>query len=205
MTEITKDHAEWALVDRLRLLLEEPPHQSFNVTQSYALFTTILCWVMQRIRIKPHEIASKDDQIAHKLFQELMGASINTDPWRIHVAPTERIEPAGATSVRVPAPQSFEAHTAERFLVNLRHATAHGNARSVEAFNMGGLLVGFTFSCAEFERKKKTWEGKITLLEADMRRIGIQLARLYCDAIRHSHLRDPHFGRDAASIEEAAA
>jgi hypothetical protein len=40
-----------------------------------------------------------------------------------------------------------------------------------------------------------------------MRRIGIQLARVYCDAIRRSepHRRDGHFGKDAASIRETAA
>jgi hypothetical protein len=75
MTEITKDHVEWAVVDRLRrMLVEEPPHPKFNVTQTYALFTTILCWMMERIRIRPHEIATPDDRIAQKLFGTLKTA-----------------------------------------------------------------------------------------------------------------------------------
>lgn len=211
MTQITDDHVEWAVVGRLRLMLEEPPHENFKVTQTYALFTAILCWVMQRIRIKSHEIVSKDDKIAHNLFKKLEGASINAEPWRIHIAPTERIERVGATGVPVPAPRGVEAHTAERFLINLRDATAHGDARNVEPFNAGGFLAGFTFSCAEFEgrgkSRKKVWDGKITLLETDMRRVGIQLAKLYCDAIRRSepHRHDGHFGSDAASIKEVAA
>jgi hypothetical protein len=207
MTQITQDHVEWAVVGRLRLMLEEPPHQIFNVTQTYSLFTTSLCWVMQRIRVKPHEIVSKDDKIAHDLFKKLERVLIDADPWRIHIAPTERIERVGATIVPVPAPLGFEAHTAERFLINLRDATAHGDARNVEPFNTGGLLAGFTFLCAEFKDRKKAWSGKITLLESDMRRIGIQLARIYCDAIRHSepHRHDGNFGSDAVSIKEAAA
>jgi hypothetical protein len=211
MTEITKDHVEWAVVDRLRFMLEQPPHQTFNVTQTYALFTATLCWVMQRIRIKFQEISSKDDKVAHNLFKKLEGASILTEPWCIQIASTERIERVGATTVSVRAPQGFEAHTAERFLINLRDATAHGDARNVEPFNAGDLLAGFTFSCVEFEgigrNRKKAWGGEITLLEPDMRRIGIQLAKLYCDAIRRSepHRRDGNFGSDASSIKEAAA
>lgn len=207
MTEITKDHVEWAVIGRLRLMLEEPPHQTFNVTQTYALFTSILCWVMQRIRIKTSDIFTKEDKIAHDLFKKLEDAPIDADPWRIVSAQAERIERIRAKAVRVPAPQGFEERTAARFLINLRDATAHGDARKVEPFNIGGNLVGFTFSCTELKDRKVSWDGKITLLEADMRRIGIQLAKLYCDAIRHSeaHRRDDNFGSDAASVKEVAA
>jgi hypothetical protein len=211
MSDITKDHLEWAVVDRLRLMLEEPPHQTFNVTQTYSLFTSVLCWVMQRIRIKSSDIVSKHDKIAHNLFRQLKDTSIDVEPWRIHITPTERIERIGTTGVRVPAPQGFKAHTAERFLINLRDATAHGDARNVEPFNTEGLLAGFAFSCAEFEGlgrdRKKTWSGEITLLEAEMRRIGIELAKLYCDAIRPKRLRrqDERFLDIAASIKERAA
>jgi hypothetical protein len=207
MTQITRDHVEWAVADRLGRMLEEPPHQSFNVTQTYALFTAILCWVMQHIRIKEDHVASKNDKIARDLFRRLKGASIEAEPWRVYIKPTERIEGVGPTRVKVPAPQGFETHTAERFLINLRNATAHGDARRVEPFNTDGLLAGFTFSCAEFKDRKKAWDGKITLLESDMRRIGIGLARLYCDAIRNGepHRRDGYFESDAASINEAAA
>jgi hypothetical protein len=207
MTQITKDHVEWAVVGRLRRMLEEPPHEAFNVTHAYALFTATLCWVMQRIRIKPHEINSEGDKIAHNLFKILEGVSVANDPWLIHIAPTERMETLGATSIAMPVPQGFAEHSVQRFLINLRDATAHGDARNVEPFNTGGLLAGFSFSCAEFKGGQKVWSGKITLLESDMRRIGIQLARLYCDAIRHSeqHRHDSNFGSDAASIKEPAS
>jgi hypothetical protein len=207
MTEITRDHVEWALVDRLRLMLEGPPHKRFNVTQTYALFTSVLSWVMQRVRIKSHDIVSQDDKVASDLFKKLEGESIGADPWSVHVVPAARTERVGATSVFISTPKGFEAHTVGRFLINLRDATAHGDARNVQPFNNGSSLVGFTFSCAEFRDRKRVWDGKITLLEADMRRIGIQLAKRYCDAIRHSepHRRDGHFGSDAASIKEVVA
>jgi hypothetical protein len=76
-------------------------------------------------------------------------------------------------------------------------------------FNACDLLAGFTFTCEEFEgkNKRRVWDGAITLLESDMRRVGIQLAKSYCGAIRHSesHRYDSHFESDAASIKEAAA
>jgi hypothetical protein len=211
MTQITKDHVEWVVVGRLRLMLEEQPHQVFNVTQTYALFAPILCWVMQRIRIKSHAINNQDDKNAHNLGKKLEGVPAADAPWKIHTAPTTRIETLGSTRVVLPAPQGFAEHSAQRFLINMRDAIAHGDARIVEPFNTGGLLVGFSFSCAEFEGRgrdqRMVWEGKITLLEADMRRVGTHLARIYCDAIRHSerHRRDEHFGGDAGSIKETAA
>jgi hypothetical protein len=198
MTQITNEHVEWAVVDRLRQMLDEPPHQTFNVTQAYALFTTILCWVMQRIR--------RDDEIARGVLKKLKEAPIEGDPWGVRL--TARLQP-----VRVPAPRGFEGRKAERFLINLRNATAHGDASKVVPFNeqIRGerLLVGFTFKCDEpGGNRPKTWEGEITLLESDLRRIGRALAKLYCDALRGSeaHRRDSQFGSDAErSVREVAA
>jgi hypothetical protein len=125
--------------------------------------------------------------------------------------PARRIERIGSISVAVPAAENFEKHKIHRFLINLRDATAHGDARNVSPFNLqiGSecLLAGFTFACSEFKDRKIVWEGKITLLEKDMRRIGNHLAKIYCDALRRSeqYRRDDHFGSDAASIRETAA
>jgi hypothetical protein len=210
MTQITADHLEWAIVGRLRRMLEEPPHQLFNVTQTYALFTTIICWVTQHIRIPDKEIKTLADQSAHKLLQTLSQAAIANDPWHIHVASMPRIERIGSHTVKVPAPVNFEAHSVDRFLINLRDATAHGDARIVSPFNVPNksqhLLAGFHFTCAEKDRRRP-WKGKITLLEQDMRRIGIELAKMYCNAIRRSETnrQNNHFGTEAASIKETAA
>ena len=205
MTQITKDHVEWAVVGRLRLMLEEPPHATYNVTQAYSLFSAILCWVMQHIR-------SPTDRIAHRLFESLSEVTITNDPWLVHSAPAERIERIGPYNVKVPAPVGFEMHTVDRFLINLRDATAHRDARNVSPFNIAvgseQLLAGFSFACAEFGDRKRTkkWCGKITLLDDDMRRIGVALAKRYCDSLRRSdpHRRDSNFGNDAALVKEAA-
>ena len=102
MTQITNDHVEWAVVGRLRLMLEEPPHKTFSVTETYALFTTVLCWVLQRIRTKAHEIKTVDDKIAHNLLRKFEGTAIADDPWLVHVVPTSRIELLGAASAEGP-------------------------------------------------------------------------------------------------------
>jgi hypothetical protein len=215
VTQITDDHVEWAVVGRLRRLLEEPPHQEFNVTQAYALFTTILCWVMQHVRIPEKATTSDNDLSARDLFRTLSGMTIADDPWRVYIKPAERIELVGSRRITIPGPSNFEHHTAGRFLINLRDATAHGDARNVKPFNFPirseQLLVGFRFTCAEYrdpkDRKRITWQGTITLLESDMRRIGGALAKYYCDAIRRHepHHRDSQFGRDAGALKEVAA
>lgn len=215
MTAITDDHVEWAVVGRLRLMLEEPPHRTFNVTQTYALFNTILCWVMQRIRINPNDAKTRNDRLAADILKKLSNQRILEEPWSIQMAASGRIAHIGSHSIHVPAPLNFTDHTVERFLINLRDATAHGDARNIEPFHVENrdsrLLAGFTFRCIEIDRRQGrriAWQGQITLLEDDMRRVGLHLAKTYCDALRHSeaHRHDGRFGSDAAiSIRETAA
>jgi hypothetical protein len=64
MTEFTKTHAEWAVVDRLRSLLNEPAHAEYNVTQAYGLCVAILAWVMQRVRTPDSLVSSAEDRAA---------------------------------------------------------------------------------------------------------------------------------------------
>jgi uncharacterized membrane protein YheB (UPF0754 family) len=67
--EITNDHVEWAVVDRLRQMLEEAPHERF------ILFTTIVCWVVQRIRV--NKIKTENDKFAARIFEELSSQPID--------------------------------------------------------------------------------------------------------------------------------
>jgi hypothetical protein len=114
--------------------------------------------------------------------------------------------------IHIPAATGFNGHTAIRFAINLRDATAHGDARNVRPFhtkrNRGAdrQLIGFTFDCAEkdqSDRRRISWKGSITLLEADMRRIAANLAKVYCHVMQGG---DEHFGPDAAAhVKEVAA
>ena len=134
MTEITDDHVEWAVVDRLRIILEEGPHGKFNVTQTYALFSSILCWIIQRIRIPTHEIrdaktiAGKNDRSAHALWKSLNVIPASEEPWSLPVLPVQRIVSAEGRRISIPSPKNFEGRSIGQSLVNIRDAIAHGDA-----------------------------------------------------------------------------
>jgi hypothetical protein len=154
MVQVTDDHVEWAVVGRLGRMLKEPPHDTFSVTQTYALFTATLCWVMQRIRSRKNE--NEADRIAAGVFKRLTTERISEQPWAI--CPTlSRIASIGTHAVHVPAASNFEDHRASRFLINLRDAVAHGDARKVLPFNVPTerLRAGFTFRCSEKGKKGK--------------------------------------------------
>lgn len=201
---ITADHAEWAVVDRMRQMMEEP-QGDYLATQTYALFTTTLCWVMQHLRIPQGQQETAKDRAAAALLTALGEVPASSDPWLMPVAPVRRQEWVGNDQISVPASTGFQDHSLKRLLINLRDASAHGDARNVEPFNSGLNLVGFTFNCAE--KRNPEWRGRITLLRADMRRIGTTLATHYRDAIVKAgkELYGSHFpGEGADMIEEAA-
>ena len=49
MSEISERHVEWATVSRMRDMLPSV-RRDFEITQTFTLFTGILCWTIQRIR-----------------------------------------------------------------------------------------------------------------------------------------------------------
>lgn len=201
---ITEDHAEWAVVDRMRQMMEQPQGE-YLATQTYALFTTTLCWVMQHLRIPEREQRTAKDQAAAGVRDELANTPASSERWLFPVSEIRRVERLGNTEVRVPGSTGFVDHTVERLLKNLRDATAHGDARNVQPFNAGSQLVGFTFNCSEKQRPE--WRGQITLLRADMRRIGVTLATRYRDAIvvAGQQMHGPHFPAEAEHVTEEAA
>ena len=197
MTEITEHHVEWAVVNRLRDMLEVSPHLKFNVTHTYALFTTILCWIVQRIRTNKDGSA---DKLAKTVLRQLETQITGEPPWSIRTNP------------------DLASLSADRFIIALRNATAHGDACKIKPFHRGvgydyhHELVGFTFDCEETEgygkNKHVIWSKTITLLEADLCRIGIALAEMFCESLRRSENNrdDNTFEQDAESgvIEKAA-
>jgi hypothetical protein len=206
MTEITKEHVEWAVVDRLRQMLERPSEE-FKATETYALFTSALCWVMQHIRIPEREAQHDKDRAVRALWEKLRETPVTALPWEVQTPGTGPIKREERHAIGVPSPRGFADHNVARFLKNLRDAAAHGDARNVSPFNAHGFLLGFTFSCSERGGGGGTaWTGEITLLRSDMQRIGTALCRLYCDAVREGSARlDEAFEADAASIQEEVA
>lgn len=184
----------------------EMPQGDYLATQTYALFTTTLCWVMQHLRIRGDQQQTAKDKAAARLLAELEQVHATADPWQIPVASVSRTERVGSSSVSVPASAGFEEHTLKRILINLRDASAHGDARNVVPFNSGPNLIGFTFNCAEI--RNPHWDGgRITLLRADMQRIGTMLATRYRDVIVEAgkELYGPHFPGEGAHMTEEAA
>jgi hypothetical protein len=202
MGMITDEHMEWATVHRMREMLVNV-HDDYKVTHTYALFTTILCWVMQRVRAGGQDHIN---QRARALFQELQNEQISDAPWSIwtdaghHHHDARRFRPVG------PFPE-FQGFDAARFLTALRNATAHGDARNIRPFNRDEILVGHQFRCTEKDRRRVTWQGTIILERADMRRIGIALADRFCAALSgDQHERErPYFEGEAGRIREEAA
>jgi hypothetical protein len=210
MTEIRDEHVEWAVVDRLRQILEKPPATDFNVTHTYAVFNSIVCWIMQRVRVNP--IRNEGDRVAATIFAALSAQAATNEPWLVPTSSAERIVRNGIASIRVPASCNFEGHNLGRVLINLRDAFAHGDARKILPFNVRGqsqrLLVGFKFVCEEYRDRRVVWAGEITLIEEDMRRIGRCLAKTYCNAMEGiaADSGDLHFAGDSArSVREFAA
>lgn len=194
--EINDRHVEWAVVDRLSKLLKEPDGR-FSVTDTYASFVGVLCWVMQRIRAPGDKPA---DKAARNLWDELSTQTV--EDWGIITRAGIPLEvlPLSTATARDVEPFCWKGRAANNFLVDLRNAMAHGDSRTVEPFNLRVKgraeveLAGFTFHCEEKKVRKVVWKGSITLLEADMRRIGITLAERYCKA-----LCGDEFARDAAA------
>lgn len=200
MGQIPQEHAEWAVVDRLRQMLEGP-EGPYLASQSYALFSTILCWVMQHTRVHRDYQFTPGDRAASALLATLRNEPVIADPWRISAEPAARI---GEHGVQVPKPEGFEHHDAARFLINLRDAMAHGDARNVKPYNHGEVLVGFRFECSEIRNRQVVWQGRIVLLRSDMRRIGSGLASRYCEVIKAADETGQLEARADAMIEDAA-
>jgi hypothetical protein len=183
MTEITKVHAEWAVVDRLRAMLNETPHAEYNVTQSYGLCVAILAWVMQRVRTPEKQDNSQEDLAAISVKAALDAQNVESLPWGLKTS--------GPGSLS----GDFMGFTAFNFLKWLRDASCHGDARKVFPENRNGKLIGFKFQMkSDSDQKVRS----LVLMEADLRRIGSALADMYCKALGGSE----SFVGDAQSMLE---
>ena len=137
MGGILDAHVEWAVVNRLRAMLDNPPETKFNVTQSFALFTSVLLWAKNRAWVAGHRrdrthFYNDADKLAHDARLELGNQLICGDPWRL-----SRKAPVIRTPRRFSAAppeedinEDFEGMFAEEFFEWLRNALAHGDGRS---------------------------------------------------------------------------
>jgi len=190
MTEITKIHAEWAVVDRLRSMLNEVPHPNYNVTQSYGLCVAILAWVMQRVQTPENHANSPEDRAAISVKSVLEVQRVEALPWGLKTGGQE------GQTLNI---SDFKDFTAFEFLKWLRNASCHGDARQIFPVNKGGSLVGFEFRATA----KGDRERFLFLNEQDLRRIGSALANIFCTALQKAVSEVPEaFANDARSMHE---
>lgn len=60
--EITEHQVQWAVVVRLRDMLAASHRAEHDVTMAFALFSSIICWIAQRMRTKgkgPNDVAAR--------------------------------------------------------------------------------------------------------------------------------------------------
>ena len=189
MSAIEPVHSEWAVVDRLRKMISEPPHEQYNVTQSYGLCVAILAWVLQRIRTPEGQVSSQEDRAAVSVKSNLESQSIEALPWGvITTAPEGKIAPAA----------DFKDCNTFEFLKWLRDASCHGDARQIFPVNQGNTLVGFLFKATAMGDQERS----VTLKEVDLRRIGTALADMYCKALQAASPSPAAFNYDASLVTE---
>jgi hypothetical protein len=185
MAIIEERHVEWRVVDRMRELLEHQPKTEHDVTLSYSLFTTILCWTAQRLR---------DETRPLSLWDHLQQERAADQSWGVLDLKRDELKPGTSRLDELPG---------GAFLVGLRNATAHGDDRRVRPYHVGRdksadrRLGGFVFD-AEFYSLSKdhrgeppTWgKWRLTLSSVDMRRIGLALAERFCNELSGDARRD---------------
>ena len=190
MTAISGESKEFATVQRLGEMLRNiPAREPYRVTLTHALFTSILCWSVQRLRAP--------EPRAHEAWTQLEGEPVEDAPWSVPVDPAQKPQARGVG----PFPE-FQGFSSARLLVALRNAVAHGDDRRIAPWNRGDSLVGHKFTCVETDKRgRKTFRGTIILLREDMRRIGCALADRHCEALNAASGRD--LSGEARHLREA--
>lgn len=205
MGGISDDQVEWAVVHRLKQMLEDPPKTEFNVTQTFAQFTAILMWTKNRARIGDHNPQPNDP--GAQLRDRLNAATIFDDPWLLsREHPAFPKVPANAFQREVgPINRDFEGKTAAQFLKWLRNALAHGDGRYIRPLHKPSVrsdktwLAGFKITFNEERDGPRILT--LHLYHHDMIRIGRALADNFC---RELGRLDEQFEREAVRVLEAA-
>ena len=157
--EINEYEDEYKTVERLSSMLEYPKEEH-EITESYALFTAILCWVTQRIR-KPDDQEGAGDSQAQSIEVQLSDVMVSEEPWEI---------------------DGLDGMSVFKFFKHLRNAVAHGDNRRIRPLNDNGELKGYSFELRC--RKGKQYIDTVNLFQSDMQRLGGALADRHCQTLK---------------------
>lgn len=187
MGGISESQIEWAVIDRLRRLLKEPPPTKYNVTQAFAVFIAIVAWAKSRAWVgqndDDYQPATPADAAAHAARVRWRQQRIVEPPWSLsQVVPQkvrhdESFDPEGNDWA---VNQGFSGCDAEQFLVDLRNALGHGDGRTIKPLHRLShddhrtLLAGFRLTIGQNE---------LALFHEDLVRIGGVLADDFCTAL----------------------
>jgi len=130
MGHILQHAAEYETVRRLSDMLVSAKEE-YKTTESYALFSTIVCWVMQRART-PADFDDPADRQAREVGIALQESPISEKPWLVDTVPNM---------------------TAFEFFIAVRIAVAHGDGRQIKPLNEHNILVGQLIPINGFEIK----------------------------------------------------
>lgn len=180
--EIGSEHVEWAVVSRLRDMLQGSAQAPYDVTQAYAFFSAIIQWTVQRMRTKGSGPA---DDAARRFYARMKNENF------------ARFLPAGELGHSVadlPAEGPVEGISVADFMIAVRNGSAHGDGRSVKPLHRKSAdgkvttLVGFSIP----------WDDhSIMLARPMMVSFGTWLADQFILAMR------PDTERTASSDEQA--
>jgi len=192
MGGIRDENVEWAVVNRLKAMLDHPPQTDFNVTLGFSLFSTILLWTKNRMWIRDAAIPADEQALAAR--EQLGKIAIVDLPWEL-----SRTFPAGQGIGEVNA--DFAEMAAWDFFKWLRDALAHGDGRTIQPLHwtssatgkewLGGFRVEFNRAHGHAEILR------LHLFKRDIQNLGQQLADLFCQYLANGD--DYHF-RDSATL-----
>lgn len=178
--EIQESEIEWAVIERLRDILEASAGKEFEVTEAFAAFSSIICWITQRIRPKGTSLA---DNAARRFYNTMDKRSFRDAPG---------------------APKYGADITVAIAMIELRDALAHADAQNVRPLNSRERgspprLIGF-----EFRGK----QGPIHLTADQMVTFGTWIADEFKTAISarpDGRPNLPHFREVVRGIREVRA
>ena len=212
MGGIAEDHVEWAVINRMKGMLDAPPETPFNVTQSFALFTSIVIWTKNRMWVAGNAGQAKDwdlpaDGLAHEARQSLRTTAITDAPWCLSTRMPKLVDVANyGADHRIN--QDFDGMTAEAFFKWIRDALAHGDGRTTRPIHKPSKdhsknwLAGFEIDFEETKGSERRL--RLALYHSDMVRLGSLLADQFCHYLSGG---SEYFEDDAAtaSIVEVSA
>ncbi|WP_010142240.1 hypothetical protein [Oceanicola sp. S124] len=184
MGGIPHPEREYAVIHRL---CSQMPFEDaeYKATETYAAFTTILCWTLQRIRSREHPVTGLEQSLrnqditafcqldAHPYDDDNLGDGDET-----HGASLDDLGDL-KTAARQPL-------KALEVLISLRDSVAHPEDLRVYPINRRGYLIGFRFDCRRPRGNgPELWEvGKdyrVFLTRHGMTAIAQSLSAAYCN------------------------